>query len=121
MNRLLFTFALVLCALVVCGRDRPPTGGATEVRLVNIGPSALESVVIHVTGATYPVARIAPGDSSTVATEPVGESSVYVTRSHRADSLQLDVYFEPGYGGRVRAVIEADSLLDVRHDRGLLF
>lgn len=113
--------ALLAALLFTAGCDRPPLGGGTEVRLVNVGDAPLRDVTVHVTGASYPAGTIAPGDSATVRTEPTGETSVHVLRADALDTLFLDVYFERGYGGRVRAEVTADSVVHVRRDHRPLF
>lgn len=107
---------LLLPLLVAgCGADEPPAYGATEVRLVNVGAVAMDSVAVLVTGASYFIGTVSAGDSVTVATRPTGETGASVVQAGRADSLYLDVYFENGYGGRVRAEVTADSVVRVDH------
>ena len=110
--------SILLFLLLGCTSDDPPGYGATEVRLVNVGDVPLDSVVVRVTGAAYPVGTIAPGDSATVAAEPSGESGVRVELAGREEPLSLEVYFEAGYGGRVRAEVGADSVVTVSHELG---
>lgn len=104
--------------LAGCRGDDPPGYGATQVRLVNVGSASLDSVVVRVTGVQYPVGQLGPGDSVTVDTRPTGETSVYVEYARQLEPLKLDVYFEPGYGGRVRAEITADLVSRVDHEHG---
>ena len=110
---------LLLPLLIVgCTTDEPPAFGATEVRLVNVGTVPMDSVAVLVTGASYPVGTIPVGDSVTVAARPTGETGVNVMRAGQRDSLYLDVYFENGYGGRVRAEVTTDSVMSVDHALG---
>lgn len=113
-NSSLYTLALLLVAFSLAGCNT----GETKVSIENAGTTPLDSVVVHVTGNRYMIGKIAPGERNTVYVTVSGESHVELELAD-GKRLVLDSYLEPGSGGKVEAVVTADSVLAVDWQHGL--
>ena len=85
-----------------------------RVTIQNTGSSALKSVVLHVTGASYKLRDIAVGESVTMRVDPISESHLEVEFTHidgQVQRLNAGGYFESGYRGTIRVEIK-DSQID---------
>ena len=85
-----------------------------QVTVENTGASPLKSVVLHVTGASYDLGDIAPGESATARVSPTGESELEVEFKDTDDQTQrlnAGGYFESGYRGSIRVEIK-DGVID---------
>ena len=85
-----------------------------QVTVENTGISALKSVVLHVTGASYDLGDIAPGETATARVNPNGESELKVEFKDTDDQTQrlnAGGYFESGYRGTIRVEIK-DGVID---------
>ena len=61
-------------------------------------------MVVHVTGASYELGNIAPGDSVKVRVRPNGESSLeieFADSNGHTNRLDAGGYFESGYRGTI--------------------
>jgi len=88
------------------------------VRIHNADSRTLRSVVVSVTGHSYPLGDLPPGSKISVPVEPRGESSVVVEfKDVAGNSKKVDanVYLEPGYKGRLTLEIDADRIVHRTH------
>jgi hypothetical protein len=74
------------------------SGGLT-VTVKNVSDQALHSVVAHVTGASYKLGDIDPGQTKSVRVSPAGESHVEI--EHTDGRFIVNTYFESGYRGHI--------------------
>lgn len=85
-----------------------------QVTVTSTGNTPLKSVVLHVTGATYKLGDLAPGDSATTGVNLNGESHLEVEFSDakgRTQRVNAGGYFESGYRGTIRVEIK-DGKID---------
>ncbi len=85
-----------------------------RVTVENTGSTSLNSVVLHVTGVSYDLGDIAPGESATARVSPTGESELEVEFKDTAGQTQrlnAGGYFESGYRGSIRVEIK-DGQID---------
>jgi hypothetical protein len=85
-----------------------------RVAVENTGTTPLKSVVLHVTGASYELGDIAPGESATARVNPTGESHLevdFTDADGQTQRLNAGGYFESGYRGSIRVVIN-DGVID---------
>ncbi len=107
---LAFTFFFVAFAFFYgCGSE------GTDVTVKNDGTDTVRSATLHVTGNTYTIGDIPPGGSRSVSVAVEGESHVELSHG-QGRRFVFDVYLEPGYGGRIDAVITSDSIIAVDQD-----
>ena len=74
--------------------------------------------MLHVTGASYQLGDIGPGESATARVNPTSESHLeveFTDRDGQSQRLHADGYFEPGYRGMIRVEIK-DGLIDKFED-----
>jgi hypothetical protein len=83
--------------------------------LTNAAPDPMRSVTVHVTGASYSIGDVAPGASRTVRVRPSGESHIELSYADGHRTV-VDCYFEPGYGGKITAVVAADKVVSVNSE-----
>ena len=70
-----------------------------RVTVKNTGTKPLNSVVLHVTGASYNLGDIAPGATAKARVNPTGESSLeieFTGSDGKGKRLDADCYFESG-------------------------
>ena len=80
-----------------------------RVTVKNTGAAPLRSVVLHVTGASYNLGDIAPGDSATARVQPTSESDLeieFADAEGQPQRLNAGGYFESGYRGTIRVTIK---------------
>ncbi len=85
-----------------------------RVRIENTGATTLRSVVVHVTGNSYPMGDLRPGSFMSLKVEPTGDSSLEIAfqdESGRLKRLSAGRYFGPGYLGTVRVEMDSDRIL----------
>ena len=83
------------------------------VTIENAGTTPVRSVVLHVTGASYPLGDIAPGSCAKVRVGPRGESHLeieFVDSNGKPRRLNADGYFESGYQGTIRISIKDGAI-----------
>jgi hypothetical protein len=96
---------LIIIAIVAVGTGAfllRPRGVKAVVR--NVGTNAMQDVRVIVTGRSYSVDDIQPGESRMVRVQPTGESSItlrYRDSNSGANSVHVDCYIEPGYSGSI--------------------
>lgn len=111
--RTLATLA-VTALLLLAGRVGLHLLIGLRVRIENMGATTLRSVVVHVTGKSYPTGDLKPGLFMSLQVEPTGESAVEIAfqdEAGRLKRLSVDCYFEPGYLGTVRVEMDSDRIL----------
>lgn len=84
------------------------------VDLKNVGAEPMLGVVVHVTGASYPVGDLAPGASVRVPVQPKGESHVEIAHS-TGQRLVVDCYLESGYTGTLEADVTSAKFVATRN------
>ena len=85
-----------------------------RVTVVNLDPTALTGVTVHVTGADYDLGDIQPSASQTVRVRPTGESDVrigYVNAAGEHVSLEDNAYLESGYRGSLTLELKGDAVV----------
>jgi hypothetical protein len=81
---------------------RHPSGLTAEI--TNTGVTPMRSIAVHVTGRSYPLGDLRPGESRRVRVDPAGESHLelaYTDPTGAPQSLTADCYFESGYRGQI--------------------
>lgn len=118
---LLIPAILVVLALIVVLALQFRSG--IQVTVENTGSTPLKLVILHVTGASYDLGDIAPGDSATARVSPTGDSELEVefkdTDGH-TQRINAGGYFESGYRGSIRVEIK-DGLIDKFEDNTKLW
>ena len=108
MRKILSVLAVVVLVVFVIVALRR----GVRVEVSNVGSTPLTDVVVQVTGATYELGHLAPGDSVSVHVAPTGESKVELTwkdAEGRKSYGRVDCYFEgAGYNGTVS--VELDGI-----------
>lgn len=101
--------AIVVVGVSVVGAGAylawPGGGGLAGVETVvrNSSPAPMRDVRVVVTGGSYRIGDIPPGESRSVRVKPSGDSSVRLeyTDAGGARSVDLDCYIEAGYSGGI--------------------
>ena len=112
-RRWLIAVPIVILVVVIVGlivQFRP----GVVVTIENAGKTPLSSVVVHVTGASYELGDIAPGDSANVRVRPKSDSNLEIEfkdADGQAKRLNAGGYFESGYRGTIRVSIK-DGTID---------
>lgn len=90
--------------------------GGIRVTVRNAGPESLRSLVLHVTGAVFPVGDVAPGQSVTATVRSTGESHLELEfeTGHGRRRLDAGGFFEPGYRGGYEVVIADGAIRSTR-------
>lgn len=81
----------------------------------NTSTSQLDEIIIEFTGGKELIADLEPGQTIKKRIHPNGESSLTVTYTYGEQTYRkkVDVYFEPGYKGKIRLVIGKDGELSI--------
>jgi len=82
-----------------------------EVTVKNHDTIAIDSLELHVTGNTYFLGSILPGESKSTNVSVSGESNIELNHSSKP-KLIVDVYLEPGYRGTIHVNMTADSVFN---------
>jgi hypothetical protein len=101
--RLAFAAAISLLALIGYARLRFRPG--IEVLVQNTGGTPIRSVVLHVTGNSYPLGDLTSDASGEAVVNSTNESSLtieFTDSDGKKQQLDADLYFEPGYRGTIR-------------------
>jgi hypothetical protein len=80
-----------------------------RVTVQNSGSTPMRSAVLHVTGRSYPVGDIAPGNFAEATVHPQSESDLeieFTDPEGKQQRLTVDCYFEPGYRGEINVSIK---------------
>lgn len=107
LKTLSLTFIVGFVIALVIGVAWP---SRVEVNLTNAGAETMRAVVVHVTGASYEIGDIAPGETRTVKVNPTGESHVEFTSSG-GPRVKIESYFERDYEGYVNARVTSTRVL----------
>ena len=104
------TISILVFAIVIWG------GRGVNVSVQNIGHRELKSVIVHVTGRSYDLGAIAPGQTQSTTVKPIGETHVELTivdaDSTRANVV-IDCYFESrGYTGKIVLEVKDCDLIN---------
>lgn len=81
----------------------------------NVGAEPMRSVVVHVTGRSYPIGDLPPGASKSVRLSPTSESHIELSQAGHA-RLTVGGYFEKGYRGTITADVTTDRVVVVRDE-----
>ena len=117
-SRWVLLIPAVLVALVLIVMLVLQFRSGVQVTVENTGTTPLKSVVLHVTGASYDVGDIAPGESATARVSPTGESELrleFKDTDGQTQRLNAGGYFESGYRGSIRVEIK-DGQIDKFED-----
>ncbi len=90
--------------------------GGVRVTVRNAGPESLRSLVLHVTGAVFPVGDLAAGQALTATVRSRGESHLELEfeTGHGRRRLDAGGFFEPGYRGHYEVVIADGTIRSTR-------
>ena len=80
----------------------------------NVGTQAMHSVVVHITGNSYPIGDLAPGASTSVVPTPTADTHIELSLNGHP-RLTVDCYFSGGYTGSVSANVTADKVVSVEN------
>ena len=91
-----------------------------KVVIHNSDPNTLYDVSVRLTGKTYLLGDISPGEDKSIVVKPVSESHIEIEhgKSHRR-KMKIDCYIEPGYKGRIKIELDADKVLKVEDKTGI--
>ena len=88
--------------------------GVTVV-IHNVGDINLQSVVVHVTGNSYPIGDIDTGTTKTVKVVAEGESHILIEHGSQ-EQLVVGVYFEKGYKGKISIDVTSSEIVNVKDE-----
>lgn len=116
-QRKCWLLAIPLAALIVVGTGVIVMNFRSGIRVtvVNAGPDHLRSLVLYVTGRSYPLGDLAPGDSAYAFVDPTSESHLeieFVDANGNPKRLNAGGYFESGYRGTIRITIKDDAIVE---------
>ena len=97
----------IVALLILVGSFRLRSG--IQVTIKNSGNAPIRSVVLHVTGNSYPLGDIASGASARATIKSTGESHLeieLIDDDGESKRLNAGGYFEPGYRGSIDASIK---------------
>lgn len=119
MKKFAITLGIVvgLLALVVAGLFCINWG--LTVTVTNVGSGTLKSVRVHVTGNSYSLGDLAPGQSASVRVAPKGESSLeveFVTSDGVSKRLNAGGYFESGYRGEITVDVDESRVVQYKEN-----
>ena len=104
------TRALVTLFLVTSAE-----AAGVEFTLNNAGSEALHAVIVEVTGRSYNLGDVPPGSNKAVKLNATGDSHIELlfSNGHR---LRIDCYFEPAYGGSIKAKVTSQAVISVEDE-----
>jgi len=94
--------------------------GGTKVLLKNVDDKPLRSVFLHVTGNSYELGELDPGETRALKVYPTGESHIEIEHldlDGEKKRLLVDCYIEPRSGGTVKIEVNNDSVVKTSHNR----
>ena len=108
MRKILF----VIIAVILIASVYLATGGV-RVRVKNVGSGTISKLQVQVTGETYELGDLDPGESKSVLVKAKGESGAGLAYAGRADhvfTIKPIGYFEPGsYRGEIYFEIDGSA------------
>jgi hypothetical protein len=90
-----------------------------QVTIQNTGSTPMRSVVLHVTGVSYQLGDIQPGESATARVRPKGESGLEIEFTDSDEKVQRSDaggYFESGYRGTIHVSIKDGAIEENEQD-----
>ena len=88
--------------------------GVTVV-IRNVGDDSMKSVIVHVTGNSYPIGDIDAGATKTVKVVTTGESDIVIEHGNQG-KLVVGAYFESSYRGKISIVVTSDHVVNVKNE-----
>jgi hypothetical protein len=116
--------AAVIALIVILGVLYHILTDGIRVVVRNEGPGAMRDVAVFVTGRTYYLNDIPPGQERSVRVRPKGESHIeigYIDEAGRSVRLDAGGYFESGYHGTVRVGISGGRVESFQQNVDPLF
>lgn len=104
--------AVAIAAAVIVSRSIPAK--TVTFTASNVGTEAMQSVVVHITGHSYPIGDLEPGASTSVVLTPKADTHIELTLTGHP-RLTVDCYFSGGYTGNVSADVTADKVVSVEN------
>lgn len=101
----------ISCLLLGCRNESD-----ISVTVVNADSLKMDSVRVTVTGNSYLLGTLQPGDSVSTKVHPKGESQLEIFMQNPEvgkKSYIVGTYFETGYSGYYRVIINTDSIISV--------
>ena len=92
--------------------------GGGRVTIRNTGATPIHSVVLHVTGAEYPLGDIASGSSAEATVRPRGKSHLeieFTDSEGKKQRLNAGGDLESGYRGSIQVSIKDGAVVDIEH------
>jgi hypothetical protein len=106
----------VVCVAVLGIRWYRQHSRGVEIRLHSVANSPLRSVTVAVTGNSYALGDLAPGQTTSVWVAPTSESGVdvsFATASGGVKHAALSGYIEPGYSGWISADLTTNEAVNI--------
>lgn len=89
--------ALILIVLSAIGVAALVASGGVSIVVQNKGPETINHVTVHVTGSSYDIGALKPGQTRKVRVTPKGESHVeieFMDFSHNQHRVVAECYFD---------------------------
>lgn len=106
--------ALILMVLSAIGVAALAASGGVSVVVQNKSPEAISAVTVHVTGNSYDIGALNPGQTRKVRVTPKGESHVeiaFLDSSHNPHRVVAECYFdERGFKGTITVDIAGNEV-----------
>ena len=105
---------IVIAGIVVAAVALFP--GGVEAVIRNTGRARMRDIRVIVTGHSYAIGDLAPGQSRSVRVNPDGESHIvltYTDASGVGQRLTVDCYFESGYSGSITVEVAEGTIAKV--------
>ena len=90
-----------------------------HVTIQNTGSTPMHNVMLHVTGVSYQLGVIPPGESVAARVRSKGESGLeveFTDSDGRVQRLNAGGYFESGYRGTIHVSIKDDVIVNTKQD-----
>ncbi len=114
-RKIILSAAVVLIGLIIVFAAAWVIKSKVTVVIHNVGDETLQSVVVHVTGNSYPIGDIAAGATKTVKVVPKGESHIEIEQ-HGHERLIVGTYFEQGYSGKITIDVTQNQVINVKNE-----
>ena len=114
-RKIILSAAVVLIGLIIIFAAAWVIKSRVTVVIHNVGDETLQSVVVHVTGNSYPVGDIAAGATRTIKVVSKGESHIEIEHSGRK-RLVVGTYFEQGYSGKITVDVTPNQVVNIRDE-----
>ena len=114
-KKIILSAAVVLIGLIIVFAAAWVIKSRVTVVIHNVGGETLQSVVVHVTGNSYPVGDIVAGETRTVKVVSKGESHIEIEHSGR-ERLVAGTYFEQGYSGKITIDVNSNQIVNIKDE-----